>query len=239
LLEGGEEVLSVKRWSVVALAMPKSMTLGTGTPSWSATRMLEGLISRWMMPFLVRVLNGLADLNEKLQARHGAQVVLIAVIRDFDAAHQFHDEIRAGPSPSRRRPAPFAMFGVVHQRQRLPLGFKAGDHVLGVHAELDDFERDPAANRLLLFGHVNHTAAPFANLLQQFVAADAVTGLVLTERLLVASLARLSPAQACIQVSGALRRPAICRAALRIMTSGSGRSSVMDLVLIILYPINA
>ena len=37
--------------SVVALAMPKSITLGTGTPSCSVTRMFEGLMSRWMMPF--------------------------------------------------------------------------------------------------------------------------------------------------------------------------------------------
>ena len=42
-------------WSVsrpaVALAMPKSITLGTGTPSWMVTRMFEGLMSRCMTPF--------------------------------------------------------------------------------------------------------------------------------------------------------------------------------------------
>ena len=35
----------------MALATPKSITLGTGTPSCSVTRMLEGLRSRWMIPF--------------------------------------------------------------------------------------------------------------------------------------------------------------------------------------------
>ena len=35
----------------MALAMPKSMTLGTGLPSWSVTSTLEGLRSRWMIPF--------------------------------------------------------------------------------------------------------------------------------------------------------------------------------------------
>ena len=35
----------------VALATPKSMILGTGTPSWSVTKTFVGLMSRWMMPF--------------------------------------------------------------------------------------------------------------------------------------------------------------------------------------------
>ncbi len=35
---------------------------------------------------------------------------------------------------------------------------------------------DPALNRFGLLGHINHTAAAFANLLEQFVTADAVAG---------------------------------------------------------------
>ena len=66
---------------------------------------------------------------------------------------------------------------MVHQRQRLPLGLEAGDDLLGVHAQLDDLERDAAADRLLLLGHVDHAAAAFADLLQQFVAANLVAGL--------------------------------------------------------------
>ena len=34
---------------------------------------------------------------------------------------------------------------MVHHRQRLPLGVEACDDLLGVHAELDDLERDAAA----------------------------------------------------------------------------------------------
>ena len=67
---------------------------------------------------------------------------------------------------------------MVHQRQRLPLGLEPGDDLLGVHAQLDDLERDPAADRLLLLGHVDHAAAAFADLLQQLVAADPVAGLL-------------------------------------------------------------
>jgi hypothetical protein len=36
----------------VALAMPKSITFGTGRPSYSAMRTLDGLMSRWMTPFM-------------------------------------------------------------------------------------------------------------------------------------------------------------------------------------------
>ena len=62
--------------------------------------------------------------------------------------------------------------GVVHHRQGLPLGLEAGDHLPGVHARLDDLERDPALDRLGLLGHEDDAHAPFADLLQQLVGAD-------------------------------------------------------------------
>ena len=65
---------------------------------------------------------------------------------------------------------------MVHERQRLPLRLEACDDLPCVHAELDDLERDAAAHRLLLLGHVHHAAAAFADLLEQPVAADAVAG---------------------------------------------------------------
>ena len=91
----------------------------------------------------------------------------------LDAAHQFHDEVG---------PAGFGRAGVehlgdvrmVHHGQRLPLGFEAGDDLLGVHAQLDDLERDAAADRFLLLGHVDNPATAFADLLQQLIAADLI-----------------------------------------------------------------
>ncbi len=125
--------------------------------------------------FLVRVLDGLANLNEQIQPFMGGKIVLVAVIGDFDAAHQFHDEIR--PAGVRRAGVQHLRdVRMVHQGQRLPLGLESGNDALGVHAQLDDLERDPAANRFLLLGHIDHAAAAFANLLEQFVAADAVAG---------------------------------------------------------------
>ena len=101
--------------------------------------------------------------------------VLVAVLGDLHPADQFHDEVR---------PARFRRAGIehlrdvrmVHHRQRLPLGFEARDDGFGVHAELDDLERDAAAHRFLLLGHVNDAAAAFADLLEQLVAADRSPG---------------------------------------------------------------
>ena len=59
---------------------------------------------------------------------------------------------------------------MVHHRQRLPLRLEPGDDLLGVHAQLDHLEGHFAADRLLLFGHIDHAAAAFADLLQQLVA---------------------------------------------------------------------
>ncbi len=55
---------------------------------------------------------------------------------------------------------------MVHQGQGLAFGFEAGDDLAGVHAGLDDLERDPAADGLFLLGQVDHSHAAFANQLQ-------------------------------------------------------------------------
>jgi hypothetical protein len=41
---------------------------------------------------------------------------------------------------------------MVHQRERLPFGFETRDDGLRIHAELDHFERDAAADGFLLLG---------------------------------------------------------------------------------------
>src|SRR5438552_13892637 len=53
-------------------------------------------------PLLMRVLDGLTDLREKLQPFFGAKIALVAVVGDFDAPHQFHDEIRPAGGERRR-----------------------------------------------------------------------------------------------------------------------------------------
>jgi hypothetical protein len=65
---------------------------------------------------------------------------------------------------------------MIHQCERLPFRLEAGNDALGVHTELDDLERDPAANGFLLLGHIYYSTAAFADLPKQFVAAYAVAG---------------------------------------------------------------
>ena len=52
---------------------------------------------------------------------------------------------------------------MIHHGQRLPLGLEAGDHLLGVHAQLDDLERDAAADGFGLLGDIDHAAPAFAD----------------------------------------------------------------------------
>ena len=65
---------------------------------------------------------------------------------------------------------------MVHQRQRLALRLEARHDRARVHAQLDDLERDAAAHRLLLLGHIDHAAAALPDFLQQLIATDPVAG---------------------------------------------------------------
>ena len=112
---------------------------------------------------------------KKLQALWNAELVLVAVLGDGDALHQFHHEV--GPAGvGRAGIEDLGDVGMVHHRQRLPLGLEAGDDLPRVHAELDDLERHPAADRLFLLGHEHDAEAAFADLFQQLVAADLRAG---------------------------------------------------------------
>ena len=105
------------------------------------------------------------------QSLFGRQLVLVAVLGDRDAPHEVHHEV--GPAGlGRPGVEDLGDVRVVHQGQRLPLGLEAGDHLLGVHAQLDDLQRHLAADRLLLLGHVDDAQAALADLLQQLVGAD-------------------------------------------------------------------
>ena len=120
---------------------------------------------------LMGVLDRVADRHEQFQALARRQMVVIAIPGDGHAVDQFHDEIR---------PAGFRGPGVqdagdvdmVHHCQGLPFGLEAGDDLSGVHAWLDDFQSDLAANRRMLLGHEDDAKAALAELLQQLVRAD-------------------------------------------------------------------
>ena len=163
-------VCSVSRWPV-ALATPKSITLGTGWPSYSATRTLDGLRSRWMIPFWWACCTAWQTGTNSSSRSRGVRLVLVAVAGDRDALDQLHDEV--GPARvGRAGVEDLGDVGVVHQGQGLPLGLEAGEDLAAVHAGLDDLQGDHALHRLGLLGHVDGAHAAFADLLQQLVGAD-------------------------------------------------------------------
>gem|GEM_PF-1911699 len=123
---------------------------------------------------LVCVLDGLADLDEQLQPGMRVEVVLVAVVGDGDAPHQFHHEVGSAQFGGTGIQHPGDV-GMVHHRQRLTFRFEARDDGLGVHAQLDDLERDPAPHGFCLFGDIHHAATAFSDALQQLVPSQEVT----------------------------------------------------------------
>ena len=65
----------------MALATPKSITLGTGRPSCSVTSTFDRLEVAVDDAFLVGVLHRLADRDEQLQPLAGRELVLVADTR--------------------------------------------------------------------------------------------------------------------------------------------------------------
>src|SRR5262245_12762999 len=126
--------------------------------------------------FLMRVLDRVAGLNQQFETIIGGKLVLVAVVGDFDAADEFHDEVGTAGF-SRARVENFGDVWMIHHREGLALCFETGDDTPGVHAELDDFESDASADWFLLLSHINNAATTFAELLEKFVAADFVAGL--------------------------------------------------------------
>ena len=106
---------------------------------------------------LMRMLNGIADLDEQIQPLAGIEAVFVAVSRNPHPAHEFHHKVRA---------ARFRSAGIENP----------GD------AQLDDFERDPAADRRLLLGHVNNATPAFPDSLKQLVRPDPLSELLVGER---------------------------------------------------------
>ena len=167
-------VRSVSRWST-ALATPKSITLGTAWPSISVTSTFDGLMSRWMIPLWWACSIDRHTATNRLEPRPERKPLAIAVLVDRDAVDELHHEERpaavGGAGVEDPRDA-----GVVHERQGLALGLEAGDDLFGVHARLDDLERDLAADGALLLGEEDDSHAALAELADDRVGADARAG---------------------------------------------------------------
>ena len=122
-------------------------------------------------PLMMGVLDGLTDIDEEADALVRGEAVGVAVVRDRDALHQLHDE--EGATALGRPPVVEAGdVGVVHHRQGLALRLQAGQHLFGVHPQLDDLERYAPVHGLGLLGEPHLPHPPFAQELQQLVRSD-------------------------------------------------------------------
>ena len=156
-------------------------------------------------PLLMGMLDRTADVDEDPQSLLRREVVLVAVLRDRDAPHVIHHEV--GPAAlGRPGVEDLGDVRVVHQGQRLPLGLEARDHLLGVHAQLDDLQGHLAADRLLLLGHVDVAEAAFADLLQELVGADQRADVFFDRADVFTGAARLRPSEKAARISVCLQQ---------------------------------
>src|SRR5689334_23380037 len=102
--------------------------------------------------------------------------MLIAILGDFDAANQFHYEVRAARF-SRSGIKYFGDIRMIHQGERLSFSFKPGNDAFGAHARFDDFQSDSPSHWPLLLSHENDATTSFSDLLQQLVIVDLIARL--------------------------------------------------------------
>ncbi len=89
------------------------------------------------------------------------------------APDQLHDEV--GPARwGRATVDQVGDIGMSHQREGLALGFEPCDNLVGVHARLDDLERDHARNGMVLLGHEHLAESPFADRLDELCSGRSV-----------------------------------------------------------------
>ena len=113
--------------------------------------------------FLVRVLHAVAGLDEEFEPIPDLELLLIAILRNRQPGHVLHHEVRLA---LRRRPGVEYLGdgGMIHDRQRLPLGLEALHQRLVVHPGLDQLQRDLPPHRRSLFRQPDLPHAAFTKL---------------------------------------------------------------------------
>ena len=120
-------------------------------------------------PFLMGVMHGLADRNEKGHALPHVVVVLFAVRGDGAALHQLHRE-KWRPHVRLAGVEHLGDVRVLHDGERLLLNREPAEDVGGGHAGLEQLDGHEAVQRLNLLRTVNQAETAFTELVQQAVA---------------------------------------------------------------------
>ena len=126
---------------------------------------LDGLMSRWMMPFWwacwIAWQTGTNSSSRWRGVRWLSSQYLVIGTPLTSSMTKYGRPGFRGPGVEDAGDV-----RVIHHRQGLPLGLEAGDDLRDVHARLDDLEGDLAADGLRLLGHEDGAHAAFADLLQ-------------------------------------------------------------------------
>ena len=121
--------------------------------------------------FGMGVLDGLADGDEQFEAFTRGELGAVAVGSDRIAPNQFHHEIGAafgrGSGVEHLRDV-----RVFHDREGLAFGLESGDHLCAVHARLEHFQGDAAADGVRLLGEEDGAEAALADLFEQAEWSD-------------------------------------------------------------------
>ena len=122
-------------------------------------------------PFLVRVLNAFAKLNEQTKPFGDREAMPVAVCGQGVAADVLHRKVRP---PEIRRPGleHFGNCGMVHERERLALRFEARNDLRGVETGLDDLDGDLPSDWMNLLRQPDITHSPFAQPFEEAIRAD-------------------------------------------------------------------
>src|SRR5205823_11837274 len=142
-----------------------------GRPSTSATRMFDGLMSRWTTPLVwacctARQTQANSSSRRRTDSRCPSQNRVIGVPSTSSMTKYGRP---ASVAPASKT---LAMLGWSIIARAWRSASKRGDDLGGVQARLDDLDGDHAADGLDLLRHVNHAHPAFADLLEQLVWAD-------------------------------------------------------------------
>lgn len=135
-----------------------------GAERWLSCGFGDGVCS---MGMLDRVANG----NGKAKPFFDSEPCFVAEPGERHAGNVLHDEERPTEIGGAGVEHP-GDAGMIHERERLPLGFEPRDDVLAVHPRLDDLNRDLPPYGVVLLGKINRPHAAFADLLDKAVIAN-------------------------------------------------------------------
>ena len=111
-----------------------------------------------------------AHLDQEGDPGFNRQRMGVAVTGDGFALHEIHHEVRPSIGTG-SRVKNLGNVRVIHHRQGLSFDFEPADDTPGIHAQLENFERNRPLNGILLLHPINRTSSPFSHQVDETVGA--------------------------------------------------------------------